>query len=1069
MEPAALIAHDSGSSPHGKYVLTAVANPGSIQVTIDQVSPAARILSIAIPEGSNWGFSPDDDRFSYHYLTGSIETVRLFDLTSTSPDTWVWEGSSNPVASETVFSPNGVYLMYVAIDATPQTFLKLVDARTGDVRYQAQPLAYTTPADPGDISALQGWGFSPDADDRSFLYGTVLGPQWIDFNVVNLAAAARVHNESILGIAAFWQFSPCGDALVLVTQDNPTQATTVLRRTSDGVQIGGRVDPFLAVVDTNSAIAFSTTASQHVATVGANAYDLAANVAGVACPSSPPLQSVSVAPASVTGGSASICTVTLSAPAAAGGAVVSMTYTPGGNVSGVASVRIPAGHASASFGITTGVVTSSTEVTVLATLDLVSKQATLTILPAPPELDTFVLWNNDVLGGEPVNADVRLTAGAPPEGATVVLTSSNPLAATLPPSVVLAPNHFAEGLVVTSLVVDAADSTDLTASYRGRVRTQKLVVRPVTLKSLRLSMHCVVGGDSLYAEALLDGPAGARGAHVALASDQASVTLPDTCVIPPGASFAEFGVATHPVVAQVVVHLTASLRGVTVGDSLTVFDQMDVVVRDLGTLEGFFDNRPNQGYYGFSSDGQGLNNLGQVIGSSSSAELMYGAPFRWSAGSMTDLKFLPGDTTTAFVHAINDAGVVVGETNQVGCIFESGTVTDIPLVDGPANDINQAGHIVGGTMYPLREAWFYDGSATMLGMLPGGMWSMAQALNDSDVVVGTVQDSQYVHHPFRWTAATGMVALPVPADATDCYALDITNAGAIVGYCHIGASDQAIAWQDTVMTRLEGPGTRFLAANNIGLTLGTVNWQPTIWNGATPFLIQSALVDNCGVRLGAASALNDVGQIAGTDDTAGHAVLLTSTSTAPWMQSLTAAEASGTVVTAEPTRVTLLWETREIVLAGTHVERSEAGGGWELVGTPRVSGGSQLAFVDEGLAPGTEYAYRLAVLDGAVTRYVGMVGVRTPKQLSLAIQGFRPNPARAGDVSIFFSLPVAGDATIEVFDVNGRRRANHVARGLAAGVQQARLPEAKSLAQGVYFVRLSQAGRSSISRLAIAR
>ena len=248
-------------------------------------------------------------------------------------------------------------------------------------------------------------------------------------------------------------------------------------------------------------------------------------------------------------------------------------------------------------------------------------------------------------------------------------------------------------------------------------------------------------------------------------------------------------------------------------------------------------------------------------------------------------------------------------------------------------------------------------------------------------------------------------------------------------------------------------------------------------HGATLYLIQSAMEGNCGVNLVDATAINDHGQISGTAsvsapgdaNSASHAVLLTSQSTAPWMQGLTAVEASGHVVTAEPSRVTLIWETREVVLAHTSVERSVADGGWENVGAPTENGSRQLTFVDATVTPGLVYAYRLAVLDGGTVRYVGAISVRTPRHLSFAIQGFLPNPARAGDVTMSFSLAEPGDARIEIFDVSGRRSAVRDARGLPAGVQVTTLTEVKSLPSGLYFVRLSQAGRTRTSRLAIAR
>jgi len=65
-------------------------------------------------------------------------------------------------------------------------------------------------------------GFSPDSYDRTFVYAWVSGANSVRFNMVNLeknlatgTSAAEVHDETILDISAFWQFSPCGDLLAL--------------------------------------------------------------------------------------------------------------------------------------------------------------------------------------------------------------------------------------------------------------------------------------------------------------------------------------------------------------------------------------------------------------------------------------------------------------------------------------------------------------------------------------------------------------------------------------------------------------------------------------------------------------------------------------------------------------------------------------------------------------------------------------------------------------------------------------------------------------------------------------
>jgi hypothetical protein len=99
-------------------------------------------------------------------------------------------------------------------------------------------------------------------------------------------------------------------------------------------------------------------------------------------PAAASLASVSVNPASVTGGAAAQGTVTLSRGAPAGGAVVSLSSSASGAAGVPASVTVPSGATSATFAVTTAAVASSTPVTVTAAYGGTTRTATLTLNPA---------------------------------------------------------------------------------------------------------------------------------------------------------------------------------------------------------------------------------------------------------------------------------------------------------------------------------------------------------------------------------------------------------------------------------------------------------------------------------------------------------------------------------------------------------------------------------------------------------------------------------------------------------------------------------------------------------------
>ncbi|MCX6666409.1 MAG: M28 family peptidase, partial [Euryarchaeota archaeon] len=143
-----------------------------------------------------------------------------------------------------------------------------------------------------------------------------------------------------------------------------------------------------------------------------------------------------------------------------------------------------------------------------------------------------------------------------------------------------------------------------------------------------------------------------------------------------------------------------------------------------------------------------------------------------------------------------------------------------------AYDINNQGKIVGssGEEYGLQKAFLWNQSImTDLGT-HGGLWSEAQAINDTNAIAGT------------WNVRAGLWKNGVLTDlgalgGPNCvsYAYDINNHGQIVG-------------------------TSYLEEHQ---------WQPPhafLWNGSTMIDLYTLPDDTCSV----AQAINDLGQVVGT-------------------------------------------------------------------------------------------------------------------------------------------------------------------------------------------------------------
>jgi hypothetical protein len=86
----------------------------------------------------------------------------------------------------------------------------------------------------------------------------------------------------------------------------------------------------------------------------------------------------------------------------------------------------------------------------------------------------------------------------------------------------------------------------------------------------------------------------------------------------------------------------------------------------------------------------------------------------------------------------------------------------------------------------------------------------------------------------------------------------------------------------------------------------------------------------------------------------------------------------------------------------------------------------------------------------------------------LALDGLRPNPA-VTDLIASFTLAERGPATLEMFDVSGRRVLSQSVGSLGPGAHLVRLQAARPLGAGIYFLRLTQNKESVVARATLMR
>jgi uncharacterized repeat protein (TIGR03803 family) len=275
----------------------------------------------------------------------------------------------------------------------------------------------------------------------------------------------------------------------------------------------------------------------------------------------------------VTGGNSLTGTVVLTANAPSGGAVVTLSSN-GGSATVPSSVTVAAGNTSASFTVTTTSVTTTTTAVITGTLGSSSAQASLTITPASAvSVSQLILNPIDVTGGSTSTGTVSLSAGAPPGGSVVTLSSSS-VSASLPSSVTVAAGNTSASFTITTTSVTTTTTAVITGTLGSGSAQASLTILPaasVSLSSLTLNPTSVSGGSSSTGTVTLSGNAPSGGAVVMLTSRNTSVaTVPSSVTVAAGSTSATFTVSTQKVSQNTNVTISGTYAGATQSATLTV-------------------------------------------------------------------------------------------------------------------------------------------------------------------------------------------------------------------------------------------------------------------------------------------------------------------------------------------------------------------------------------------------------------------------------------------------------------------------------------------------------------------
>ncbi|MBM3844738.1 MAG: DUF3466 family protein [Verrucomicrobia bacterium] len=289
--------------------------------------------------------------------------------------------------------------------------------------------------------------------------------------------------------------------------------------------------------------------------------------------------------------------------------------------------------------------------------------------------------------------------------------------------------------------------------------------------------------------------------------------------------------------------VTGNARYTAANSRLHAFTWDRETIRDLGYLTNGVE----------FSRGYAINDAGVIVGESDNDK---SKAFLWDGTNMVQLGTLGGSSAVA--HDINNAGEIVGASSNgsasrpykrdaAGMMHDLGTLLGTTNSTGRAWGINQSGAVVGISRNQAnttsQATLWIDGSISNLGSLAGGSFlSQAYAINDNGVVVGS--------------SVVGKIS---PTSSSDLY--------------------RAFVWKDGVMSDLgaHSSNTNYIHTeakdiNNAGDVVGyaarffnspTTGGAAMLWREGEAIDLNTLVPPGSGWLLQSAEGINDRGDIVG--------------------------------------------------------------------------------------------------------------------------------------------------------------------------------------------------------------
>jgi len=260
---------------------------------------------------------------------------------------------------------------------------------------------------------------------------------------------------------------------------------------------------------------------------------------------------------------------------------------------------------------------------------------------------------------------------------------------------------------------------------------------------------------------------------------------------------------------------------------------------------------------GFMGSGQysvayGINDLGEVVGAADNGSATHG--FLWRNGTYTDLGSLAGSGGASIAYVINNSTVIAGSSNggYLSFVWQNGVMTQLPFPPGIAStsvfDINNVGDIVGAsaTYFQEHAILWRAGEAIDLGTWPGGDRSFAWGINDSGTIVGEGNVPGGFWRALMWTVDNG-TGNTTPSATLNAKPTRINVGGSVSVKASFTDPDNgpwsySLNWSDGNST-----------TGDVAIA-GKIPISPHIYTQAGNFAVQLAVTDSLGAN-GTSTAL----------------------------------------------------------------------------------------------------------------------------------------------------------------------------------------------------------------------